>query len=105
MTSCRHGLPRRFAPRSDGSEVIGLSKKTPHYQAAGNWAVIARPQAIGPSRGRRQLGHREAAGNWAVIARPQAVAIHVLMRSKRLCKVWLLVRYLQHQFAKVLAIK
>jgi hypothetical protein len=78
MTSCRHGLPRRFAPRSDGSEVIGLSKKTPHYQAAGNWAVIARPQAV---------------------------AIHVLMRSKRLCKVWLLVRYLQHQFAKVLAIK
>ena len=68
--------------------------------------LITRPQAIGPSlRGRRQLGHREAAGNWAVIARPQAVAIHVLMRSQRLCKVWLLVRYLQHQFAKVFAIK
>ncbi len=68
--------------------------------------LITRLQAIGPSlRGRRQLGHREAAGNWAVIARPQAVAIHVLMRSKRLCKVWLLVRYLQHQFAKVFAIK
>ncbi len=69
--------------------------------------LITRLQAIGPSlRGRRQLGHHcEAAGNWAVIARPQAVAIHVLMRSKRLCKVWLLVRYLQHQFAKVFAIK
>ena len=33
------------------------------------------------------------------------LAIYALMRQQRLSKVWLFVRYLQHQLAKVLAIK
>ncbi len=41
VTSLQHGLPRRFAPRSDGSRVAASLTKCRHCEAAGRDKVLS----------------------------------------------------------------